>query len=481
MKKVMILILVSFLIIGYSHAQNRSVLISGKMNSLNDGDIVNINVSEYGYPLSMFDNEFSCTLNNHCFHLSLPVTNHPLLIDVSFKQRIPKSADANKLNRLLLTNYIIEKCDKIKLIEQNGKYTFSGKGARKFKLSQQLNIISSKYSGGFAYDNPKDVLIRYKKQDSSFLEKIALIERNKKYISPDAFNLLKADCLGDLFARSNGLTNMSDSERRIAISSLSKYKSQIPERYLALSEFNKKDILIYSSNYTYWGLPEKYNLDSCYKMNRPFSKSSYYHYLMSSYKGGLRERLLMNYIIPQLDSSGSVLPYVDSTLNILKIACFKNLLYELKSHRQPGAKAFNFSLPDTSGKTYRFSDYKGKIILIDFWFTGCGSCATAKPFVEKVEKKFQGKQVVFFTVNNDRDKSTWVKSVKSGRYTSDYGINLFTEGKAFNHPISKYYNIDGGPYFILIGKNGLLTTIPENPSNDNGQQLTALIERELRK
>ncbi|MCB0311525.1 MAG: redoxin domain-containing protein, partial [Bdellovibrionales bacterium] len=39
-----------------------------------------------------------------------------------------------------------------------------------------------------------------------------------------------------------------------------------------------------------------------------------------------------------------------------------------------GDKTPDFVLPSSSGKTLRLSDYRGKIVLLDFWATWCSSC-----------------------------------------------------------------------------------------------------------
>jgi thiol-disulfide isomerase/thioredoxin len=479
MKKSICTIILAFLSVGYSFGQKETAIVSGKINSFQDGDKVNITVSEFGYPLNMLDQEYSCILINHSFHLTIPISDHPIHISFRYALQMPKPHEANTLSHLGLSNFILEKGDRIHIAETNGVYHFNGKGSNKFRLVAQLKKVAEKYQGSFGFDNPEYIVTRCKKQDSSYTEKIELIEHNKNQMSANVFNLLKADALGDLYSGCNGFVLMTDSQIRLAVAKLSNYESSVPNKYLSLREFNKNDILKYSSAYTNDCLPEKYMIDSCYKLNKRFKLENYFNYVMDSYKGGLRERLLMNILIPQLDSSANIIPLVNTALRVIVLPQFKNLLYEFKQRRQPGAEAFDFMLPDTSGKMIHFSNFKGKVVLLDFWFTGCGSCLAAKPYLEKVEQGFKGQPVVFITISNDKDRSTWIKTIRSHRYTSSFGIDLFTEGLAFRHPISKYYNIDGGPYFILIDKTGHLTVNPEDPRYDGGAQMTALINKEL--
>jgi hypothetical protein len=131
-------------------------------------------------------------------------------------------------------------------------------------------------------------------------------------------------------------------------------------------------------------------------------------------------------------------------------------LIKLAESRKKGAQAYNFSLPDTSGKYVRLSDFKNKVVMIDCWFTGCSSCTgTAKSVEQGVVPSFKDNpDVVFISICVDKSRTMWLNSVRSGLYTHPGSIDLYTEGLGDSHPFMKHYNFQGFPRLMLIGKDG---------------------------
>ena len=70
------------------------------------------------------------------------------------------------------------------------------------------------------------------------------------------------------------------------------------------------------------------------------------------------------------------------------------------------AANLNFTLKDLSGKSVRLSDYKGKVILLDFWATWCIPCKAEIPWFIEFQNKYgaQGLQVVGVSVDDTLQK-----------------------------------------------------------------------------
>jgi thiol-disulfide isomerase/thioredoxin len=75
----------------------------------------------------------------------------------------------------------------------------------------------------------------------------------------------------------------------------------------------------------------------------------------------------------------------------------------------------NFTLKDVQGKNVRLSDYKGKVILLDFWATWCGPCKIEIPWFVEFQNKYgpQGFQVVGVSVDDTVEMlRPYVKNLK---------------------------------------------------------------------
>lgn len=71
-----------------------------------------------------------------------------------------------------------------------------------------------------------------------------------------------------------------------------------------------------------------------------------------------------------------------------------------------GDRAPGFSLIDLEGKTHSLSDYKGKVIVTNFWGTFCPPCKEEMPALQRQYEKWSRQGVAFLGINLDKNKVT---------------------------------------------------------------------------
>src|SRR5437899_11253139 len=66
-----------------------------------------------------------------------------------------------------------------------------------------------------------------------------------------------------------------------------------------------------------------------------------------------------------------------------------------------GMTAPDFRLPDLQGKTQRLSDYRGKVVFLNFWATWCGPCKVEMPAIERLYHDYKNQEFVMLAVSMD--------------------------------------------------------------------------------
>ena len=135
-----------------------------------------------------------------------------------------------------------------------------------------------------------------------------------------------------------------------------------------------------------------------------------------------------------------------------------------------------FTLSDVNGKQVSLSDFKGKVIYIDFWATWCGPCLLEIPHSKRLNEAFNGNpDIVFITISFDQDVEKWKKKVRSKKML---GTQLISpEGQA--SLVMRDYDVKFIPRFVVIGKDGnIIDWQAKKPSEpDIKEYLTKILEK----
>lgn len=69
------------------------------------------------------------------------------------------------------------------------------------------------------------------------------------------------------------------------------------------------------------------------------------------------------------------------------------------------AKPIDLALKDAEGRKVRLRDYRGKIVILNFWATWCGPCKAEIPLLVDMEREFAPKGVIFIAASLDEEKA----------------------------------------------------------------------------
>lgn len=138
---------------------------------------------------------------------------------------------------------------------------------------------------------------------------------------------------------------------------------------------------------------------------------------------------------------------------------FKNDVYgkrladilESKPKRQPtiGDKLIPFQLPDSLGQQISSSQFGKKVLLIDFWGSGCGPCREEHKNYFKVYERFSSLGFEIVSLSIDSRREAWVKAMKKDKMI---WTSLWDQG----HAVADKFRVNALPTNFLVNENGTI-------------------------
>lgn len=138
-----------------------------------------------------------------------------------------------------------------------------------------------------------------------------------------------------------------------------------------------------------------------------------------------------------------------------------------------GLGAIDFTLTNMKGEKVKLSDYKGKVVILDFWATWCGPCRASFPKMQELVEKYKNRNVEFFFIDVWEKISPTDIKINVAKFIKEnkYSFNVLFD---FKDEIVIKYKVEGIPTKIVIDKNGNMLSIESSL-----EDLSTLIDQNL--
>jgi peroxiredoxin len=143
----------------------------------------------------------------------------------------------------------------------------------------------------------------------------------------------------------------------------------------------------------------------------------------------------------------------------------KNILSGMANQTAP-----DFRLTDSTGKQWHLYELRGKIVVLNFWFTSCAPCIQEMPELNKLVEDFKNQKVVFLGLS----------------FNSQTLVDKFLKNRKFEYTIlanskdvDNQYKVNSWPTSMVIDKNGTIKFVT-NSSPKIREELKSVIDSLLK-
>jgi len=140
----------------------------------------------------------------------------------------------------------------------------------------------------------------------------------------------------------------------------------------------------------------------------------------------------------------------------------------------PPLPAPDFSLPDMDGASHALSDYRGKVVMLNFWATWCPPCRREMPSMERLYDKFKARGLEVVAVNQFEDPDLVFEFTGRLSLAPTFPILFDRESR-----VAEQYGVKGLPTTYLLDRDGNIRFQAIGGREFDHPEVEALIEQLL--
>ncbi len=111
-----------------------------------------------------------------------------------------------------------------------------------------------------------------------------------------------------------------------------------------------------------------------------------------------------------------------------------------------------FTLEDLTGKEVSLADYRGKVVIIDFWATWCPPCRKELPYIHKIYEKYKDKEVIVLAITSESN----IEKVKGFIEKEGYSFPVLIDGR---RETNSAYHVRAIPMLFVLNREGIIQHI----------------------
>ena len=147
---------------------------------------------------------------------------------------------------------------------------------------------------------------------------------------------------------------------------------------------------------------------------------------------------------------------------------------ELQQRIEPGRLAPEFTLARRDSSLVSLADYRGKVVVLDFWASWCRPCRASFPWVREFYEEYREKGVEIIGVSIDENKASWEKALDEERLPWPQVIDEIEKGRS---RVGGLYHVLAVPMFVVVDKEGKIVV----RAHMEKKELSAVVEKVLGK